>query len=383
MQERNGNAFKIILVITFTLFIVTTLFLTSKIRSDQLSSGNFYENGRNYLNSGYGSRTNKKVRISIEYAKDVMSGLYTQYQKLNIPIINLVVENPFNKSVSIYLESEIVGLTHKTKSINIVEGGEKINIEQYPPLTKDIRLESNHTATLSYMIQVDGKIVTEQSVSITFVARDVLFWGYFNNKNQFINGSSLISAWVTPNHTRIRELLKIAVKYHPNNSLYGYQSKSDDIIELRDYSREQLKAIYNAVKNEYNINYVNTPVSLTPQNIVAQRINLPSETLSRGIANCIDSVVLFASALEAIGMDPYILILPGHSLLGWSISEGSKQIEFIDVTYVSELSFHDAISTAHNLIEANGVDFKSVMGDNYSLISIKDSRRNFGVDPME
>ncbi len=377
MREKNGNAFKLILVITFLLFIITTLFLTNKIRSEQLlAHGNTDE-------SIFNNKDNKKVKISIEHSKEIMSGLYNQYQKLNIPIIKLVVENPFNKSVSVYLESEVVGLTYKTKSTNVIDGGETTNIVQYPPLISDVRFESNHTAALNYMIKVDGKIVAEQSVLVKFVASDVLFWGYFDSEHNFVSGSSLISAWVTPNHSQIRKLLKIAVKHHPNRSLYGYQLETNDIEKLRLYSEEQVRAIYNAIKEDYDINYVNTPVSFTPKNIVAQRINLPSETLSRGIANCIDSVVLFASALEAIGMEPYILILPGHSLLGWSISEGSRSIDFIDVTYVSEIDFDEAVTTAYKIINESQIDLKDSVGDNYSLISIKKARDDFGIDPIE
>ncbi len=373
MKEKSDSPFKLILVIAFLLFIISTLFLTGRIKSEQIM-GQPNENK---------SPNTAKVRISIDTVKEVMSGLYPQYRKIGIPMITITIENPLSKPVSIYLESEIVGISHKTRSIEMVNPDNTIKIEQYPPIIGNLKINTNQLATLNYLIKVDGRVVAEQSAPVKFVASDVLFWGYIDDEEKFVDTSALISAWVTPNHPAIRELLKYSAGYHPNKSLYGYQLKSDDRTELRNYTRTQVKAIYNALKHKYDINYVNTPVSFTPENIVAQRINLPSETLSRGIANCIDSTVLFASALEAIGIEPYILILPGHSLLGWSIERGSGKLDFIDVTYVSEIDFEDAINVAYDLIKREGIDFNEQDGKNYSLISIHKSRIDPGIDPME
>jgi hypothetical protein len=375
MKEKSDSPFKVLLVITFVMFILSTLFLTSRIKSEQFP-------GEGHKDPP-GNPESPKVKISIDTVKEVMSGLYPQYRKLGIPMMTITVENPFSKAVSIYLESEIVGITHKTRSIEMVNPDNTTKIEQYPPLIGNLKINTNQLTSLNYTIKVDGKVVAEQSAPVKFVARDVLFWGYIDDGDNFVDTSAFIAAWVTPNHPDLRGLLKNASRYHPNRSLYGYQLKSNDPAELRDYARIQVKSIYKALKNDYDINYVNTPVSFTPKNIVAQRINLPSETLSRGIANCIDSTVLFASALEAIGFKPYILILPGHSLLGWAIDKDSAKLDFIDVTYVSEIGFEEAVNVAYDLIKREDIDFKDGSSKTHSLISIHKAREKPGIEPLE
>lgn len=374
------SPFKLFLGAAFILFVIFTIFLTNKISSpEQLETM--------LKNDKFTSETNtvrdKKVRIIIDSVTEVMSGLYPQYRKLNIPVISVEIENPFPYSISVYMESEITGASHKTRTIEIVKAKDRIQISQYPSLLSEMNITNNKNLNLHYLIKIDGSVVTENSTEVKFVARDVLFWGYIDSNNKFVDTSMLIAGWVTPNTQEIRQLLKDASYYHPNEGLYGYQLNDGTDVELRDYARDQVKAIYNSLKYNYEINYVNTPVSFTPKNIVAQRINLPSETLLRGIANCIDSTVLFASALEAIGLHPYIVILPGHSLLAWSIDKNRKKLDFLDVTYVKDVNFDDALKIAYDRIENEDIDFSQESSEKYSIISIKNARDKLNIDPME
>jgi len=292
MKDKN-NAVKVGIAILLFFFFVFTLALTSKISSP--------EQVKNIFNIYNEPKSKKKVKISVDAIKEIMTGLYPQYSKLGIPLLSINIENPTPKSISVNLESEIIDISHKAKSIEIIKSGEKKTLAHCPQIKDNTKLlDGNSIFTLHYVLKIDEKIISEESVSIKFVAKDVLFWGYMDNNNNFIDTSELIAAWVTPTTKEIRELLKKSAKYHPDNSLYGYQLESNDDSKLIEYSRKQVKAIYNCLKKEYNIRYVNTPVSFTPKNIIAQRINFPSETLTRNIANCIDSAVLFASAIEAI-----------------------------------------------------------------------------------
>src|SRR3546814_5829719 len=47
-----------------------------------------------------------------------------------------------------------------------------------------------------------------------------------------------------------------------------------------------------------------------------QKIRTPGEVLDNGIATCLDSAVLFASALEQIGLRPLIAFTEGHAICG-------------------------------------------------------------------
>ena len=47
-------------------------------------------------------------------------------------------------------------------------------------------------------------------------------------------------------------------------------------------------------------------------------------------ANCIDSSVLIAAALERIGLQPLIVLVPGHAFVGYRNGDGSA--EFLETT---------------------------------------------------
>jgi len=69
--------------------------------------------------------------------------------------------------------------------------------------------------------------------------------------------------------------------------------------------------------------------NLTAADGRAQRCRLVHESLGTGNANCIDGTVLLASFLEAMGIESYIALMPGHALL---CVDGGDQWLFIETT---------------------------------------------------
>ena len=78
-----------------------------------------------------------------------------------------------------------------------------------------------------------------------------------------------------------------------------------------------------------------------------QRVRLPRETLELSNANCIDVSVAFASAMENIGLQPVIIIVPGHAFTGVRLAKDSPQILYLDLTVLPAGSFNQAIARAY------------------------------------
>ncbi len=91
----------------------------------------------------------------------------------------------------------------------------------------------------------------------------------------------------------------------------------------------QARAIFNALKT-YDINYSSSTISFPNEN--TQRIRLPEEVLELGEANCIDGTLLWASALENIGIDPIIFLIPGHAFVGFYNDSAHTSITAIETT---------------------------------------------------
>lgn len=121
----------------------------------------------------------------------------------------------------------------------------------------------------------------------------------------------MISAFVTPNHPKVQELTaKASVylsKWTGSPSFTGYQSGDPNMV------KKQAAAVYAALQEE-NIAYTAPPASYEK---TGQRIRLAHTVLSEKHGTCIDLAVLYASCLEAVDINPIILVIKGHAFAGF------------------------------------------------------------------
>jgi len=136
--------------------------------------------------------------------------------------------------------------------------------------------------------------------------------------------------------------------------------------------RQQVKAIYTALKAK-GITYSSETVSFPSG---SQRIRFPTDALSEASANCIDGSVLMASALEKIGIEPLLILVPGHCFLGWRELSGSTQCEFLETTMIGTSTFEDALNYGYteyaNYYKAGTA----------TIIDIKKAR-SLGLNPLQ
>lgn len=186
-------------------------------------------------------------------------------------------------------------------------------------------------------------------------------------------------AFVTPNAPPLMSFLRTAADAHPNKRLVGYQG--DKTIGVRD----QVKALYDALKNTGQITYVNSLIAFTPEEgLSTQRVRLPRESLQDKQANCIDGTVLFASLLEGVSLNPAIIVVPGHAFVGWETWRDSGEWEYLETTMIGTHDFEAArksgISTAdffQQLAVATDDENK------FRRWSLRDLRATHRITPME
>src|SRR3546814_15184032 len=87
---------------------------------------------------------------------------------------------------------------------------------------------------------------------------------------------------------------------------------SSDLQKSRKRVWEIAAAVWSAVAQR-RLTYAEPPASFERN---GQKIRTPGEVLDNGIATCLDSAVLFASALEQIGLRPLIAFPEGHPICG-------------------------------------------------------------------
>ena len=166
-----------------------------------------------------------------------------------------------------------------------------------------------------------------------------LYWG-----RKFAN-AQLVARWVTPHDDAVLQLVARAERIIPGGRLRGYNQVFGRSVEAQ--VRAQAEAVFQALKRS-RISYVSSIYTFGNYPGETQRIRLPRETLSLNNANCIDVSVVFASAMENLGMQPVIVIVPGHAFVGVRLEPGSQKVLYVDLTVLPEGTFRSAVKRAES-----------------------------------
>lgn len=137
----------------------------------------------------------------------------------------------------------------------------------------------------------------------------------------------LLSAFSMPNDPAIDKILSQSVEIlrrsKKETALDGYASGK------RTRSWEVVSAIWSALGN-LGLNYSYPPKSFER---TGQKIRTPSMIVSGGIATCMDTTMLFCSAIEQAGLYPIVILKDGHAFVGvWLQPESFRSVVTDDIT---------------------------------------------------
>jgi hypothetical protein len=170
------------------------------------------------------------------------------------------------------------------------------------------------------------------------------YWG-----EKFAN-APFIARWVTPHDPAVIQLISAARNYVRRGRLAGYELPGNSASAVAAQVQDESRAIFAAMKH-LGISYVDSISTYGNFASKAERVRLPRETLAMNSANCIDMSVAFASAMENLGMDPVIVLVPGHTFTGVRFARGSPRILYLDLTVLPDGSFERAVSRAQHWLD--------------------------------
>jgi len=182
-------------------------------------------------------------------------------------------------------------------------------------------------AQINYKLTKNDKVIWADTKAITIASKGTMLWSAKSN----FDLSSLIAAFVNPHDPKVEEIISLAKENTKSRSLIGYQRSDNDEQEKETYY--QAKAIFGAL-GEYGLSCVNSPVDFSKG--FTQRVRVPYESIHQKSANCIDGAVLYASLFENLGMEPAILLGPGHAFVAVRCWSGSNKWVFIETTMTSQ-----------------------------------------------
>ena len=241
-------------------------------------------------------------------------------------------------------------------------GGEKVELNNLVPVINGEYLASlieKEVGTITIEAYNGEELLGSENLEI-----EILPYGQWSGT---VYMPELLCAFVMPNHPAVQGIVAKAAtwleKWKGEPSILGYSTRNPNEVRM------QMAAVYEAIKQEA-IAYCLPPASYET---VGQKIRTPDEITGQKMATCLDLAVLYASALEAMSLNPLIMIHKEHAYIGCWLEEKSfaecvqddvsallkRTAEGIDEIAVAEctvmtagknVSFEDACKTAKELL---------------------------------
>lgn len=292
-----------------------------------------------------------KVVIDEFHQHEIPLGVYHLYGKAKMAGVpaQVWIYNIGNTDRQFRVEGEIVGVSERFKTnVTVLKGGNEV-VQILPPLKSGFNVSAQRSDTPTQMqmkiVELDPKgekTIRDVSYEVKVLPRDSLLLATRVDEDATKPVDGYIGAWVTPNAKAVDEFLTAAKKRAPRATFAGPQTAT----------LPQVEAIFDELK-ERGVSYVMDPEAASEMGF-AQRTRLPSDVLTSKNAQCLEGAILFATLMEAIGLEPIIVRIPGHAFAGWhsakdGIPDGTPL--FVETTMVHSASYDDAVSYAKSEVE--------------------------------
>lgn len=277
---------------------------------------------------------------NVYYMKLVYSSLIEYYKlifknnKIQRDLFAVEIKNYSNFSIKVFIDIDIEDVSYPNQKIITIAPNSLDTISVSPQLIPSylINIYEKQLKTMNVSVKIKTKDSTysalDKKIPITFLPVNNMKYSIYDKilkKN--IDLRPLLVAYVNPSFFEIDEILRLVSKKNGNQFLAGYQEISSKT--KREIVLKQIESIYYALK-DLEISYVSNPVDYSGD----QKIKTPSEIFKYQSANCIEGVILFASIIEALGMKPLIVLVPGHAFVGWKIWDDTNSADFLETTMI-------------------------------------------------
>jgi hypothetical protein len=218
-----------------------------------------------------------------------------------------------------------------------------------------------------------------------------------NKSSDDLDFNWIFAAYVDEQSQAVKRLMSAAQKLAIVDRFDGYGA-GPDAVYLQAF------ALWQALQNR-GVRYLGTSknVSAHPK-MLSQRVRFPDESWKQRVVNCVDGSVLLAAALIRAGIDPVLVVVPGHMFLGFYLDESKSALGFLDSSLLGQMPmdvdvteagenaltelqtqvpaellpefavFSESVALAERQFNAARAKFDQADNHDYQIISIDDAR---------
>jgi hypothetical protein len=254
------------------------------------------------------------------------------------PVAVLRVTNTADRTAAQVVTALIPGWSRRMEQLLLIEPRKESRLNIQPVLLPRAHFnQETRPAVLEVRVAgLDGVLLHAERRPVLIHGGSEIYWG-----RRFANAQAA-ARWVSPHDPSVLGLVSEARNHIRRGRLAGYSGATGDSAAVARHVRDQAKAVFSALR-ESEITYVNAMYVMGEYVGQAQRIRLPEETLRLKSANCMDVSVVFASAMENLGLQPLIVILPSHAVAGVRLGRNANDVLYLDLTVLPKGSFNAAV----------------------------------------
>jgi hypothetical protein len=309
------------------------------------------------------------VHICVLSPSAIFSAFYPSYTATQTPLFTITYNSsyPLTLLISVSITDFTQVVTHTVNAESSMQTSTFI-----PKILPHALLQLTNEQISLLHVQVKdtkGQPYYVDDIALQLHSRRLMQWLQANRMQ--------IAAWVTPDDPAISDLIKHASTHlkdetpSPPLALIGYDNATPEQVNA------QVNAIYDSLRLDYHIHYVqaSVPYSINNQDYkdVTQIIKLPSEVLAQQSGMCVELTLVLASAVEHIGLNAEIVIIPGHAFLGVADQPDNQHFQYWDAVAVNNNVAADSSNIAANKLYAQNQKAHTLL-DTILISDARDAR---------
>jgi hypothetical protein len=313
--------------------------------------------------------------ISWEPPTEILTGIYPNQRRL------VTVRYRSQTAQALSISVSVPNLT-QSQEFEARAGPVTQSQDYWPPVVSSQALDAllgpqkRDGRILLTLKRADGSACS-LAATVTLYSRQMMRWADTAGQDN----APYLAGWVTPQANVIRDLVGRAAsqinqypsEYAGASALVGY----DEGRAQPEAVVAQVNALFDTLRQAYHLRYAQVNVPFRQD--AMQLIQLPRDILT-GVsptAMCVESTVIMASAIERLGMRPYVVFMPGHVFLGVATDDHASAIEYWETS-----DLNGATGAQANVHGDTEFDQASLAGNILYSLDIQAARAQ-GILPLE
>lgn len=224
-------------------------------------------------------------------------------------------------------------MEESTYEITLPMAGKKYEV--YPDIAWNfdalLAIRQVKPATITFELSIDD--ISQGRISRRATVRSIndCLTGAIH-QGQPLDFSYLFAAYVNEDHPFVDQILKSAKDSGVIREFTGYQSKDPQQVYRQVYAiwhvMQRMGLTYSSITNTAAIS----------DKVRSQHVRFLDQALNATQANCVDGSVLFASVLRKIGIDPGLILVPGHMFVAFYLDAEHRSPVALETTMLGEIN---------------------------------------------